>query len=63
LRRAGRRRQTSRGWGLSELQKLEQIQQEQRWFAWRDLVKSRPFPYVLIAIAMLAYVVTVWQWF
>jgi len=48
---------------LSELQKLERIQQEQRWFAWRDLGKSRPFPYLLIALAMLAYVVSVWQWF
>lgn len=48
---------------MSELQKLQQIQQEQRWFERRELPKSPPLPYVLIAISMLVYVVIVWQWF
>jgi len=46
---------------LSELQKVQQIQ-ERRWFAWRDLLNGPPLPYVLIGIAMLAYVVIIWQW-
>jgi len=47
---------------LSELQKLQQIQQERRSFVWRDLQKSGPLPYVLLGIAMVAYVVIVWRW-
>jgi hypothetical protein len=50
-----------RGWGLSELQKLEQIHQPRRWLVLRDLAKSRSFPYVLIIVAILAYVVIAWQ--
>ena len=48
--------------GLSELQKLEQIQQQRRRLVFRDLAKSRAFPYLLITVAILAYVVIAWQW-
>jgi hypothetical protein len=53
---------------LSELQKLERIQQQRpwqqqrRWLVLRDLAKSRSFPYVLITVAILAYAVIAWQW-
>ncbi|HEY3518901.1 MAG TPA: hypothetical protein VGL98_17765 [Gammaproteobacteria bacterium] len=48
---------------MSELQKLQQLQQQQRWVVFkRDLLKRQPLPFVLLGAAMLAYVVIVWQW-
>jgi hypothetical protein len=48
---------------LSELQKLQPVQQQRRWVLLkRDLLNSQPLPLVLIGLAMLAYVVIVWQW-
>jgi hypothetical protein len=48
---------------VSELQNLQQVQQQQKWVALkRDRLKSQPLPFVLLGAAMLAYVVIVWQW-
>ena len=45
------------------MQKLQRIPQQREWVARRAVLKSPPLPYVLIAVAMLVYVVIVWQWF
>lgn len=53
----------ARGWSLSELQKLQPVQQQRRWLAVkRDLLKSPSLPFVLIGLSMLAYIAIVWQW-
>jgi len=63
-----RRTVAAGGWGVSELQKLERIQQQRpwqqqrRWLVLRDLAKSRSFPNVLITVAILVYAVIAWQW-
>ena len=48
---------------MSELQNLQQVQQQQKWVPLkRDRLKSQPLPFVLLGVAMLAYVIIVWQW-
>ena len=48
---------------MNELQNLQQVQQQQKWVALkRDRPKSQPLPFVLLGVAMLAYVIVVWQW-
>jgi hypothetical protein len=50
------------GGGLRELQKLQPVHQHRECVSKRHLLKSQPLPFVLIGLAMLGYVVIVWQW-
>jgi hypothetical protein len=58
-----RNRELRRGWSLRELQELGRLEQDRgQPTLRRDLLKRPELPLVLIAIAMLAYVVIVWEW-
>ena len=48
---------------MSELQKLQRVPQERDWPAVkRELLKRPQLPYILIGVAMVTYVLVVWQW-
>jgi len=60
---AGVNRDPNRGCVLSELQKMQRVPQLRDWQAVkRELLKRPQLPYVLIGLAMLVYVIVVWQW-
>ena len=45
------------------MQKMQPVQQHRGWLVVkRVLLKSPSLPFVLIGLAMLVYVIIVWQW-